>query len=120
MICIQNLEKEQTREILLADFFLASLPHRGVRWLQMLCSEDRQADASVCACLGSVDQVLNTKMELETLEDKTWGMQWLDEYRRKEEYTGARDIAGDPVPGVISHPTDIHIADPLGNTDVCG
>ena len=84
----------------------------------MLCGKGYQADARVCACLGTVDQEFDAETELETLEDKARGMQWVNEYSRRRESTGARDIAEDPVPGVNSHPTAIHTADLLGNIDV--
>ena len=84
----------------------------------MLCGRGRKADAGVCACLGIVDQGFDTERELEILKDTARELQWANEYNRRTESTGSRDIANDPVSGVNSHPTAIYTADPLGDTDV--
>lgn len=84
----------------------------------MLCGEDRRADASVCACLGVVDQGFDAKTEQEILEDKARGIQWFKELKRRNEPTGAHDIVKDPVRGVYSYLTGIYTSDLLGNTDM--
>ena len=84
----------------------------------MHCGEDRQADASVCACLGVVDQGFDATTEQEILEDEARSMQWLKELKRRKEPTGAHYIAKDPVRGVYSYFGGIHIPDLDGNTDV--
>ena len=89
-----------------------------MRWPPTVCGEGLRADASVCACLGTVDQEFDAKTELETLEDKARKIQWINEHKRRTESTGAHDIAEDPVPGVNSYSTAIHTADLLGNIDV--
>ena len=65
-----------------------------------------------------MDRGFDAETELKTLEDEARILRWLIECRRRGEYTGARDIANDPVSGVNSHPTAIYTADPLGDTDV--
>ena len=81
----------------------------------MLCSQGRQVDASVCACLGIVDRGFDAKTELKTLEDEARINRWLIEYRRTEEHTDAREIA-DAISRVDPHLTAISTA--LGNSDV--
>ncbi|KAF6235378.1 hypothetical protein HO173_006574 [Letharia columbiana] len=99
----RNLEQEKERETLLADFFLASLRNRGIRWPQMPRTEKTQADADVCAFLGTVDQGFNPQMELEILEDSTRITQWQAELRERDAIR-AQEIANDPIPGVNTHP----------------
>ena len=84
----------------------------------MLCSEDRQVDASVCACLGVVDQGFDAETEQEILEDKARSIQWLKELKRRKELTGAHDIAKDPIQGAYSYLAELNTPDLPGNTDV--
>lgn len=66
-------------------------------------TERTQADAGVCAFLGTVDQDFNAAMELEVLEDNTRITQWQAELRRRDARR-AQEIANDPIPGVNTHP----------------
>lgn len=62
-----------------------------------------QADADVCAFLGSVDQGFDARTELEILEDSTRITQWQAELTRRDAIR-AQEIANDPIPGVNTHP----------------
>ncbi|CAD6584309.1 MAG: hypothetical protein ASARMPREDX12_001617 [Alectoria sarmentosa] len=99
----RDLEKEKNRETLLANFFLATLKHRGTRWPRMPHIAQTQADADVCAFLGTVDQGFDARTELEILEDSTRITQWRAELRRRDAIR-AQEIANNPIPGVNTHP----------------
>ncbi len=61
-----------------------------------------QADASVCAFLGTVGQNFDARLELETLDDSVRIARWEAELRRRDAIR-AQEIARDPIPGVNTH-----------------
>ena len=66
-------------------------------------TERTQADAGVCAFLGTVDEGFEAGKELGILEDSTRIAQWQAELRRRDAIQ-AQESADDPIPGVNTHP----------------
>lgn len=58
--------------------------HGGIRWPQIPRTERTQADAGVCAFLGTMDQGFNAETELETFEDNARVTQWWIEPRGRD------------------------------------
>ena len=112
------MEREKARENHLADYLLASLHNQGVRWPDVLWGKGREAEASVCACLGIMDQGFDIETELETLMDKVMAIRWINEYSKRKGYIGTYDVAEGSESGWKSYPAATYTADLFDDTDV--